>query len=696
MALTANTDARFGHLLEPIRELAQNWSIDIAAELEDYLSELETITISFEDGQQLDFAEAALLIQGSSCVYSKKVEHLYALVLNTLNQLIDKRNDQQQEKPGKKKSGGGGEEAEAEPEPEDDDDAFTTLDDALKEVDNISLPAAQQTATRDARAFTLTSAPLALLPSSGDVNTTSDGSGDSKMHECALHASGALLLPNVHVPSKVLAALPAPPPPPSMWTRRTSAPPPTAMGTNDQVPQLPAGDDDGQGDFDDDDTPMWEPDNDHAENADSWLEAVEVLNVPAPPVNPDEQGEHTGSGGWGDVLGSGRESPKPMEPATPAPTRSAARAPAAAAIGKAPFDPWKALDPHDKSGAARRPFRKGRTYTAPPTAATSVAQPDADDDEEEEEAGDKENALGSVGINGVDVLRRLGLLCPASASATATAGGAASATTVVVPLRAPLWGQFGVLHEAVAKQRAVARKLRRQEAARRVHVPSVEVLSTEVEEVEVEAAALIACELGTGGDGLAGDFGGEDPWDDDDIMGGGDDDDDGFGNDNFDATQPTQQAPSAFGRFGASSTQNYEEMCRKHVESCLEASAGYQDDADIYQRVAEWQAKVRHGTRLLRGGGSPPASRPPAANTRELLARRWSHFSRRRRSAASSTSTRTANVFSPTSIRLSAMRHAARRARARMVARRHRAHLRSSPTARTSTRFAACSWRRST
>ena len=37
---TAGTDARFANLLEPIRDLAQNWSIDIASELEEYLGEL--------------------------------------------------------------------------------------------------------------------------------------------------------------------------------------------------------------------------------------------------------------------------------------------------------------------------------------------------------------------------------------------------------------------------------------------------------------------------------------------------------------------------------------------------------------------------------------------------------------------------------------------------------------------------------
>ena len=64
-----------------IRELAQNWSIDIASELEEYLTELESITISFDDGHTLDFAEAALLIQGSACIYSKKVRHRPSLHL---------------------------------------------------------------------------------------------------------------------------------------------------------------------------------------------------------------------------------------------------------------------------------------------------------------------------------------------------------------------------------------------------------------------------------------------------------------------------------------------------------------------------------------------------------------------------------------------------------------------------------------
>ena len=33
-------EARFLHLLQPIRDLAENWNIDVASELEDYLNEV--------------------------------------------------------------------------------------------------------------------------------------------------------------------------------------------------------------------------------------------------------------------------------------------------------------------------------------------------------------------------------------------------------------------------------------------------------------------------------------------------------------------------------------------------------------------------------------------------------------------------------------------------------------------------------
>lgn len=35
--ISTQDEARFGHLLQPIRDLASNWEINIASELEDYL-----------------------------------------------------------------------------------------------------------------------------------------------------------------------------------------------------------------------------------------------------------------------------------------------------------------------------------------------------------------------------------------------------------------------------------------------------------------------------------------------------------------------------------------------------------------------------------------------------------------------------------------------------------------------------------
>lgn len=46
------------------RDLAQNWDVDIATSLEDYLEDLEEITITLDGGaSKVNFAQAALLIQ---------------------------------------------------------------------------------------------------------------------------------------------------------------------------------------------------------------------------------------------------------------------------------------------------------------------------------------------------------------------------------------------------------------------------------------------------------------------------------------------------------------------------------------------------------------------------------------------------------------------------------------------------------
>lgn len=132
--VSAGADPRYAHLLEPLRDLAENWKIDIATELTDYLGELDRMVVSLDGGvTSLNFAEAALLIQGSACIYSKKVEHLHSLVFQTLNCILSSP----------RKQTAGSEEAEVEDVDvelrRDAQEDFLVLDDTLEEATNVFL-----------------------------------------------------------------------------------------------------------------------------------------------------------------------------------------------------------------------------------------------------------------------------------------------------------------------------------------------------------------------------------------------------------------------------------------------------------------------------------------------------------------------------------------------------------------------------
>ena len=85
-------DVKFRALLDPIKDLAANWDIDIADSLTDYLEELDGLRMSLDGQSNLNFAAAALLIQGSTAVYSKKVEFLHQLVQQSLDLIVTKKN----------------------------------------------------------------------------------------------------------------------------------------------------------------------------------------------------------------------------------------------------------------------------------------------------------------------------------------------------------------------------------------------------------------------------------------------------------------------------------------------------------------------------------------------------------------------------------------------------------------------------
>eukprot|EP00892_Ulva_mutabilis_P008374 jgi/Ulvmu1/5909/UM026_0031.1 len=83
-------NSKWQALLQPIRDLEKNWDIDIAGELTDYLEELSQITFEVDGLCNLDFAEAALVVHGSSCTYGKKVEHLFKLTISALENVRQK------------------------------------------------------------------------------------------------------------------------------------------------------------------------------------------------------------------------------------------------------------------------------------------------------------------------------------------------------------------------------------------------------------------------------------------------------------------------------------------------------------------------------------------------------------------------------------------------------------------------------
>ncbi len=514
---TQGSDARYAHLLEPIRNLAENWAIDIAHELNDYLAELQAITISFQDGgPTLDFAEAALLIQGSTCVYSKKVEHLYALVYHTLNQVVEKKRSAAQ--PAATTPDGGGDSETADLFAATDNEAFLTLDDMLEEESNISLPPPPLTASA-AAAFTVARTPLHLAPA------TKGEDGGFKLANSHIHSSGALLLPSVFLPSSMLSTL-------TIGSVAASPAPGLETGLA-KSPGFAQGDDDDDADF-----------------ADTGYPEEDWGDMPC---------ESASDGAIARVASSEAAEP----PKSPPPDRKR--------------DPWAPLDPHDAGGASlSRPFRKGRTYSAANASAAAAraeaafasetfgnlaeaCAPPRSADDEKENAASAGGTQAASASSGSDVFKWLRLR-PLSA-------------TDAVPLRAPLFAQFDGLYDAEAKRRGAERKAARALAAQREHV-------SEQPEADAEAGELY---FAAHSEGVA--EGAIEPFlpDDNDVAPL--DFEGAFGADNDDDDSGTGSGRSEH-------IASYEEACREHVETCLQASSSYAEDADLYLRVSEWKARI--------------------------------------------------------------------------------------------------------
>ncbi|NXF96566.1 CNDH2 protein, partial [Eubucco bourcierii] len=189
-------ESRFLHLLQPIRDLTKNWEVDVAAQLGEYLEELDQICISFDNGKTImNFVEAALVIQGSVSIYSKKVEHLYQLVYQTLDFICNKKRQKQP-----CSVGPDGKDTDATFGTEQEEE-FLSLDDIGDSNEaSVDLRRDQQPSTVELMPLT----PMCLVPPD-DAEKRSNpllsckgellaSRRDFRINTCTPHASGAFLL----------------------------------------------------------------------------------------------------------------------------------------------------------------------------------------------------------------------------------------------------------------------------------------------------------------------------------------------------------------------------------------------------------------------------------------------------------------------------------------------------------------------
>ncbi|KAF5840391.1 hypothetical protein DUNSADRAFT_16939 [Dunaliella salina] len=170
---------------------------DIANDLEEYLAHLNRTAFSFDGGPNLDFAEAALLIQSSACVYSKKVEYLHNLAYQALETVRCKKRpaDGVEGGPEEGQEGGGPAQRGRNNDGDEDDslEAFLTAGQDLKEAESKDLNLARE--EDDSGAPGYVRAPAALLALEDQGGGGGDGdAGFYRLAQCHVHISGALFL----------------------------------------------------------------------------------------------------------------------------------------------------------------------------------------------------------------------------------------------------------------------------------------------------------------------------------------------------------------------------------------------------------------------------------------------------------------------------------------------------------------------
>ncbi|XP_032201637.1 condensin-2 complex subunit H2 isoform X1 [Mustela erminea] len=331
-----DVEARFAHLLQPIRDLTKNWEVDVAAQLGEYLEELDQICISFDEGKTtMNFIEAALLIQGSACVYSKKVEYLYSLVYQALDFISGKKRAKQLSS--ERENGARGDTSSM--APQEGEDQFVSLDDLPDSRANVDL----RTDLPLREVLIVPLLPMALVAPHEMEKSVSPlyscqgevlaSRKDFRMNTCTPHPRGAFMLEPVGI-SPVETLLPR--------NRKE------AERAEEQPMEVTAC---GPG---------------------------PVLDV-SPESSASPEGPMPGGGGEDEGPEEAAELPEatapeaPQEPQEPRSPQESAAQPGQcvlrerrqpASLVKETPDPWQSLDPFDSLDS--KPFKKGRPFSVPP------------------------------------------------------------------------------------------------------------------------------------------------------------------------------------------------------------------------------------------------------------------------------------------------------------------------------------------
>ncbi|KAG6949136.1 hypothetical protein JG688_00014764 [Phytophthora aleatoria] len=586
------SEGRLQHLLQPIRDLSKNWNIDVASELEEYMDKLENLNIAFdpEDGASIangegpgvmNFAEAALLIQGTSVIYSRKVEYLHALVYQTLAHL-SKQDDKQQNQQS-------GETGEVQGDDDDGDAEASVFNNPLPLYDeleeakstHITLKRAKQEdeetesdrrrKKKEAKALNRSKnniqASIALMGSL--VPDERDHGETFKLLSCNLHASGVLLLDEASkkylkaaqqaIEDQSLAFGETPGRQGGMWVAADGENPATALNFDD----LDANDDDDGHDNGFDDQPDYEYDG-----------GEPVQDVPMDEAAGNAQ----------------LQEPATTEPSGPG-TRSMSVLPVAEK------DPWAPLDAYDASTSVARPFKKGRAYPRVPAYKKKKTGSPA-----------LSNKEGAVGMD--DEAEQDGLSDPAfqdrffmSSNGPQWASWVWTETTSENPLektckrtfcKAPLLVKTcDAMWQREAKWRSI---MRRCEAREKQSAQAMLLREQAMEEEEADGNDQIqALTLSSATARLDVAFRNDANGNDEDDSNGDNDYDDGFDGGDWDQGNDLEDPMGSYEAAAVDSSGGpltYEEICRQHLASFMSGTEKYVRETDLSKKVSDWQDKL--------------------------------------------------------------------------------------------------------